>query len=166
MGNYDREPLDEFEEVRGVFYGGYGQVGQQYVVTNRRLLLAPIKLIKGLSDKVALEVGAFVAGQMNVPGVEVVKQVLQDYAPFQPHTIWLRHLVEVRAGSDGNWRSAPVVELVTDTEDVEVLHVTHKGLFTLNGDPRNRAVRDEMMTVLRAAVQAAKAAPAPGGADA
>ena len=162
MGNYDREPLDEFEAVRGVFYGGYGQVGQQYVITNRRLLLAPIKLIKGLSDKVALDIAAFVAGQLNVPGVDLVKEILQDYAPFQPHTMWLRHIVTVRAGSNGGWSSAPALELVTDTEDIETLHVTHKGLFTLNADPRNRGVRDEMVAVLQAAVADAKAAPAPG----
>jgi hypothetical protein len=161
MGNYDREPLDEFEAVRGVFYGGYGQVGQQYVVTNRRLLLAPIKLIKNLSDKVAIEVGAFVAGQLNVPGADVVKSVLQDYAPFQPHTIWLRHIVSVRTGSDGGWLSAPALELETDTEDIEELHVTHKGLFTMNRDPRNKGERDEMVRVLQRAVAEAKLAPVP-----
>jgi len=161
MGNYDREPLDEFEEVRGVFYGNYGQVGQQFVVTNRRLLLAPIKLIKGLSDKVALEVTAFIAGQSNVPGVDVVKSILQDYAPFQPHTIWLRHIVSVRPGTNGGWLSAPSLVLETDTEDLETLHVTHRGLFTLTGDPRNVKARDDMVAVLQAAVLDAKSASTP-----
>lgn len=163
MGNFDREPLDEFEEVRGVFYGGYGQVGQQFVVTNRRLLLAPIKLIKGLSDKVALDVAAFVAGQMKVPGADLVKSILQDYGPFQPQTVWLRHISSVSAGPNGSWLSAPALVYVTDTEDEETLHVTRRGLFTLNGDPRNKQARDEMVAVLQAAVLDAKAAPAPEG---
>ena len=87
MGNYDREPLDEFKQVCGVYYGGYGQVGQQYVITNRRLLLAPIKLIKGLSDKVALDVAAFVAGQLKVPGVDLVKEILQDCPVSATHDV-------------------------------------------------------------------------------
>lgn len=32
MGEHDQESLDEYTEVRGVSYGDYGQVGQQYVV--------------------------------------------------------------------------------------------------------------------------------------
>ena len=39
---YQTEPLDEMEDVLGVFYGGRGQVGQQFVVTNRRLLMGPL----------------------------------------------------------------------------------------------------------------------------
>jgi hypothetical protein len=161
MGNYDREPLDEAEEVRGVFYGSYGQVGQQFVVTNRRLLLAPIKLIKGLSDKVALDVTAFIAGQLNVPGADLVKSILQDYAAFQPHTIWLRHIVNVYPGANGGWLSPPSLVLVTDTEDQETLHITSRGLFTLSGDPRNKKARDDMVAVLQAAALEAKSAPTP-----
>ena len=161
MGNFDREPLDEREEVRGVFYGNYGAVGQQFVVTNRRLLLAPIKLVKGLSDKVALEAAASIAGKMSVPGVDIVKSILLDYAPFRPQTMWLAHIRGVRAGSDGSWRRAPELVLVTDTDDEEKLQVLHKGLFTTIWDRRNKPCRDEMVAVLQAAVRDAQSAPAP-----
>ena len=169
MGNYDREPLDELEEVLGVFYGGYGQVGQQFVVTNRRLLLAPIKLIKGLEDKVALDAVAYVAGKLNVPGVDLIKEILQNYAPFQPRTIWLRHIVSVEAGGNGGGPfRAPTVKLVTDTEDEEILSVIRMGtgalkLFTPNWSPRNGPERDRMVAVLQAAVASAKMAPPPVG---
>ena len=161
MPNYEREPLDEFEEVRGVFYGGYGQVGQQFVVTNRRLLLAPIKLVKQLANDVSIEAAAFVAGALNVPGAELVGKILQGYGPFDTHTVWLRHIVDVHPGRDGALLRAPEIVYVTDTEDTETVGVVH-GMSSPNVDPRNRAARDRMVEVLRTAVNDAKAAPPPG----
>jgi hypothetical protein len=84
MPNYEREPLDEFEEVRGVFYGGYGQVGQQFVITNRRLLMAPIKLIKNMANDTSIRASAYVAGQLGMPGADLVGEILQSYAPSTP----------------------------------------------------------------------------------
>ncbi len=161
MPNFEREPLDEFEEVRGVFYGGYGQVGQQFVVTNRRLLLAPIKLVKHLANDVAIEAGAFVAGALNVPGVEIVSKILQSYGPFGPRTVWLRHLVEVRPGRNGSLLRAPELVYTTHTEDVETLGVV-RNTTTPNIHPANTEARDRMVAVLRQAVRDAKVVPAPG----
>lgn len=169
MGDFDRQPLDEFEEVRGVYYGKYGEVGQQYVVTNRRLLLAPIRLINRLSDKVALDIAAYLAGALNVPGVDLVKSILQDYGPFKPTTIWLRHIVSVEPGSNGSWRTPPQIVLTLVTDETESLGVSRKGkgwwkLFILNSDSHNRGLRDAMVEVLRKAVPEAKARPAPDAA--
>jgi hypothetical protein len=86
---YKTDPLDEMEDVVGVFYGGRGQVGQQFVVTNRRLLIGP------------LDVG--------------MDQVLK------------LGIVATRA--------------------------------TMSRDPKNNAVRDRAVEVIRSAVQSAKAAP-------
>ncbi len=130
MTNYEREPLDELEEVRGVFYGGQGQVGQQFVVTNRRLLFAPIKLIKNIANDVAIKGAAYVAGQLKVPGAELVGEILQSYAPFDARTVWLRHIVGVRAGSNGGWFKAPQLIYTTDTEDVESIGVV-RGMWLL-----------------------------------
>lgn len=160
MPNYEREPLDEFEEVRGVFYGGYGQVGQQFVITNRRLLMAPVKLIKNVANDVSIKSYAYIAGQLGMPGADLVGEILQSYAPFDPQTIWLRHVVDVRAGSDGGLFKPPQLVFTTDTEDVESVGVV-KGMWTPSGAPGNRAVRDRMVAVLRRAVADAKQAPAP-----
>jgi hypothetical protein len=160
MKNYDREPLDEFEEVRGVFYGGYGQVGQQFVITNRRLLMAPIKLVKGISDKVALEAAGWIAGQLNVPGADIVKSILVDYGPFNPQTVWLRHIVSVESGSNGGLFQPPKLVFTTDTEDTETIGVVHKWNAP-NISGKNKPARDEMVAVLRQAVADAKKAPTP-----
>lgn len=157
MGNFEREPLDEFEEVRGVFYGGYGQ---EFVVTNRRLLLAQIKLIKNIENDVAIEAAAFVAGSLAVPGAELVGKILQSYAPFDPRTLWLRHIVDVRAGRGGSLFRAPELIYTTDTEDVETVGVV-RSTTPPNIHPANIKSRDSMVDVLRRAVADAKAATAP-----
>lgn len=160
MPNYEREPLDELEEVCGVFYGGYGQVGQQFVITNRRLLMAPIKVIKNLANDVSIKSTAYIAGQLGMPGADLVGEILQSYAPFDPQTIWLRHVVGVRAGGNGGLFKAPQLVFTTDTEDIESIGVV-KTMWTRNGAPGNRAVRDQMVAVLAQAVAAAKQAPPP-----
>lgn len=160
MPNYEREPLDEFEEVRGVFHGGYGQVGQQFVITNRRLLLAPIKLVKNIANDTSLKASAYVAGQLGMPGADLVGEILQSYAPFDPQTIWLRHIVDVQAGGDGGWFKPPQLIFRTATDDVESIGVV-KDMRTRNGAPVNRIVRDQMVRILRQAVADAKHAPAP-----
>lgn len=155
MPNYEREPLDEREEVRGVFYGGYGQVGQQFVVTNRRLLLAPIKLINRLANDTAIEASAFIAGQLSVPGADLVGKILQNYAPFDPATVWLTHIVSVRAGRGASVLRAPELIYTTDTEDVETLGVVHSR-SSPNIDPRNGPARDAFVVTLTKAAADAK----------
>lgn len=160
MPNYEREPLDEFEEVRGVFYGGYGQVGHQFVITNRRLLMAPIKLMKNVANETSLKASAYVAGQLGMPGADLVGEILQSYAPFDPQTIWLRHIIDVRAGSDGGLLKPPQLVFTINTEDVESIGVV-KGMWTASGAPANRGVRDQMVAILTQAAADAKQAPAP-----
>lgn len=78
--DYETEPLDEMEDVLGVFYGGRGQWGQQFVVTNRRLLMGPI------DTGIAMAVNAYVLNQA-LPGVGaggLLKDVLSQYAPKNP----------------------------------------------------------------------------------
>ncbi len=59
------------EDVLRVFYGGRGGVGQQYVVTNRRLLTGP------LDTGMALEIDAYVLNHAVPGGGDLLKKVLR-----------------------------------------------------------------------------------------
>jgi hypothetical protein len=153
---YETEPLDEMEDVKGVFYGGRGQVGQQIVVTNRRLLLGP------LNTKIAQHIDAYVLDAA-APGVGgLIKEVLADYGPMSAKTIWLRHVATVRSTGTpsglARWFKPPGIEVVTDTAETLRLGIVVSPT-TMNRDPRNVTARDQALAVLEAAVQAAKAAP-------
>jgi hypothetical protein len=78
--DYETEPLDEMEDVLAVYYGGHGQVGQKYVVSNRRLLMGP------LDTKIAQDINAYVLNQA-VAGAglgTLMKDVLSHYRPMNP----------------------------------------------------------------------------------
>lgn len=152
--DYDTEPLDESEDVLGVFYGGRGQVGQQYVVTNRRLLLGPINV--GL----AKEINAYVLDQV-VPGSgSVLKDVLEGYAPMNPTTLWLRHIVDVQPTNNAQLFKPPGLRITTNTDETfEIGVVKSQRHPNISGSNNDR--RDEMLAVLRAAIESAKAAPSP-----
>jgi hypothetical protein len=157
MANFDylTEPLDEMEDVRGVFYGGRGQVGQQYVVTSRRLLMGP------LDTGMALEIDAYILNQV-VPGVgagDLIKNVLSRYASMKPTTLWLRHVVDVRSTSNASLFKAPGIQITTDSEQVFKLGIVATPA-TMSRNPNNNGVRDRAVEVIRVAVDAAKAAPA------
>ena len=148
---YSTEPLDEMEDVVGVFYGGRGQVGQQYVVTNRRLLMGPLDM------GMALEIDGYILNKATPGGGDLVKNVLSHYAPMSPKTLWLRHIVDVEPTNNARWFKAPGLQMTTDTQQVFKLSIvlTPK---TMSRDPRNNDVRDKAVQVIRGAVQAAKAA--------
>jgi hypothetical protein len=149
---YETEPLDEMEDVVGVFYGGRGQVGQQFVVTNRRLLIGP------LDTGLALEIDAYVLNQISSGGGDLVKSVLSKYAPMNPTTFWLRHVVDVQPTNNASWFKAPGLRITTDTEQVINLGIVVTAK-TMSRNPKNNDARDRAVQVIRAAVQAAKAAP-------
>jgi hypothetical protein len=149
---YQTEPLDEMEDVLGVFYGGRGQLGQQFVVTNRRLLMGPLDV------GMALEIDAYVANKAAAGTGDFLKNVLGHYAPMSPKILWLRHVVEVHSTNNASLSKAPGLEIRTDTEQVFKLSIVASPT-TINRDPNNTAVRDRAVEVIRSAVQTAKAAP-------
>jgi hypothetical protein len=151
---YETEPLDEMEDVLGVFYGGRGQWGQQFVVTNRRLLMGP------LDTGIATAINAYVLDQA-LPGVGaggLLKDVLSEYAPKNPTTLWLRHVVDVSPTHNASLFKLPGIRILTATEqtiDIGIAATTS----TPNISKKNNAARDRAVAVIRAAVDAAKAAP-------
>jgi hypothetical protein len=149
---YNTEPLDEMEDVLGVFYGGRGQVGQQYVVTNRRLLMGPI------NTKIALDIDSYILDQAVSGGGSLVKSVLTDYAPMNPMTLWLRHVVDVQPTNNASLFKPPGLRITTDTDQVFNLGIVASAR-TMNISSKNNGLRDKAVQVIRDAVQAAKAAP-------
>jgi len=151
---YETEPLDEMEDVMGVFYGGRGQVGQQYVITNRRLLMGP------LDTGVAQEVDAYLLNAA-VPGSglgDLVKNVLSRYGPMSPQTLWLRHVVAVEPTNNASLFKPPGLRITTSTEQVFDLGIVATPT-TMSRSPANNGVRDRAVEVIRAASDAAKLAP-------
>jgi hypothetical protein len=150
---FNVDPLDEMEDVLGVFYGGRGQWGQQFVVTNRRLLLGPLDV------GIALEIDAYVLDQA-LPGTGaggLLKSVLNQYAPKKPKTLWLRHVLDVQPTNDASVFRAPGVRITTDTEQLIDIRIV-KTTKTPNGRSENNVVRDRAVLMLRRAVADAKAA--------
>ncbi|MEJ7792002.1 MAG: hypothetical protein WKF65_08545 [Gaiellaceae bacterium] len=159
MSDYKTEPVDEMEDVVAVFYGGRGQWGQQYVITNRRLLIGPLNV------DIAAEIDTYVANKL-VPGAgDVIKKVLSLYGPASAKTLWLRHVIDVRPTSNASWFRPPQLRITTETEEVLELGIIKKGasrtrtMLTMSRDPSNNAERDRAVAVLRQAVAAAKAVP-------
>jgi hypothetical protein len=151
---YLTEPVDEMEDVTGVFYGGRGQVGQQIVVTNRRLLIGPI------DTRVALDIEAYLADQASGGSGGLIKDVLGHYAPMAPKTLWLRHVSSVRPTHNAGLLRAPGLEVTTDTgETIKLVIVV--SATTMSRDPRNNVMRDQAVTVITKAVADAQAAAPP-----
>jgi len=149
---YETEPLDEMEDVLGVFYGGRGQVGQQYVITNRRLLMGP------LNTRIAQDIDAYLVNQVAHGGGDLLKNVLSHYAPMNPKTMWLRHVLDVQPTNNARWFKAPGLQITTDTEEVFSLGIVATPT-TMSRNPKNNGIRDRAVQIIRAAVDAAKAAP-------
>ena len=150
---YETEPVDEMEDVLGVFYGPRGQVGQQYVITNRRLLMGPV------DTDIALAIDSYILNQAVPGGGDLVKNILTNYAPMNPTTLWLRHVADVQPTNNASLFKPPGLRLTTDTEQVFNLGVVASAK-TMNFKPKNNEARDRAVQVIREAVQAAKAAPA------
>jgi hypothetical protein len=151
---YNTDPLDEMEDVLGVFYGGRGQVGQQIIVTNRRLLMGPI------DTALALKIDTYILNKAGGPG-DLIKDVLSSYAPMHPTTVWLRHAVSVQPTNNARLFKAPGLRITTDTEQRIAL-----GIVTTPTTPsvrkKNNTVRDRAIEVIQSAINAAKAAPPRG----
>jgi hypothetical protein len=151
--DYNTQPVDEMEDVVGVFYGGRGQVGQQLVVTNRRLLMGPI------DTGIALGIDAYVLNKAVPGGGDLLKSVLGHYAPMNPTTLWLRHVVDVQPTNGASLFKPPGLEIRTDTDQVFKIGIVATPT-TMTVSPQNKAARDRALEVIRAAVEAAKAVPA------
>ena len=148
---YETEPLDELEDVLGVFYGGHGQVGQQFVVTNRRLLMGP------LDTGIALEIDAYILNKAVGGSGDLIKSVLNHYAPMSAKTLWLRHVVNVAPTNNAQFFKAPGLRVTTDTDQAIDIHIVAT-VTTRSGDPINNDFRDKAIDVIRNASAAAKGA--------
>jgi hypothetical protein len=148
---YQTEPLDEHEDVLGVFYGNRGQWGAQFVVSNRRLLFGPL-------DEEILSFGLDKAG---VPGVDFVRSILERYGPRSPKTLWLRHVTQVAPTHDAGLFKAPGLRINTATGEVFNLQIVHSPR-AMSRDPKNNLARDRAVATIQAAAEAAKAVPGPG----
>ena len=147
MAGFDQSPLEESEVVKGVFYGGRGQVGGQLIVTNRRLLLGPIN--------VALA-RAFVEGAGDLAGVgwvAHVKGLLDAYEPLKKREIWLRHVVSVEPKGSSSLLAPPKVRLLLATEEVLEWGVV-KSTSTPNFSKENEVARDRCVATIRSAIAA------------
>jgi hypothetical protein len=152
--HFETEPLDEMEEVQGLFYGNRGQVGQQLVVTNRRILFGPIDVA------LATTILGYAADTAGVPGSALVKQVLDQYAPMQPLTIWLRHIAKVEPTNKASLFKPPGLRITTDTDQVIDFGIVETPT-TMNVSPRNNIARDRAVETLLRAIQSAKEATPP-----
>jgi hypothetical protein len=150
---YITEPVDELEDVRGVFYGGRGGVGQQFIVTNRRLLIGPV------DTGIAQDIDTYLLSTAGGPG-DVLKGVLSHYAPMNPKIIWLRHIVDVQPTNRASAFKAPGIRIATDTEEsINISIVATPTTWT--GSAKNNDARDRAIEVIRRAVAEAKAAVPP-----
>ncbi len=145
--DYVLEPIDAEERVLGVFYGGRGQVGQKFVVTNRRLLMGP------LDTELAVEVGTWVLGKAGVGGMDVLKKVLAGYGPMKPRSLALPHIAEVRATNNASLFKAPGLRIASDDGEVIELGIVRKPTAP-SIDPRNNASRDQLASLLQQSVAA------------
>jgi hypothetical protein len=154
--DYETEPLDEMEDVLAVYYGGRGQVGQKYVVSNRRLLMGP------LDTKIAQDIDAYILNQA-VAGAglgTLMKDVLSHYRPMNPKTLWLRHVVDVRPTNNAGWIKLSGLRITTNIEETYDLGFVASPT-TLTRNPKNNLVRDAAVRLIRSAAQSAQAGPAP-----
>ena len=153
---YQTEPVDEHENVLGVFYGNRGQWGAQFVVTNRRLLLGPVDV------GVAEDILQHLLGKTGVPDVDFAKSLLEKYGPRNPKTIWLRHVADVRSTRNAGVLGAAGSSIRTNTDERIDLKIVHKPTAP-NWASENNTARDRFVLTLREAVEAAKTAAPPTG---
>jgi hypothetical protein len=147
MAGFDQVPLEETEDVRGVFYGGRGQVGGQLIVTNRRLLFGPI----------ATALPKAIFGEVDVPVLSSVTKILDAYEPLKSRDVFLRHVVSVVKGRDAGFTGAPTIRIHLATEEVIEYGIVASTL-TPNPMPSNNEARDRALAVIIDAVAKAKAA--------
>jgi hypothetical protein len=144
---FTTEPIDDDERVLGFFYGGRGQVGQKFVVTNRRLLMGP------LDTKTVLEIQTYILGKAGVGGMDLLKNVLRTYAPMNPKSVALSHIANVEATNDASLFKPPGLRITTDSGDVFDLGVVATPT-TWNLSAKNKVARDQAVALIKEAVAA------------
>jgi hypothetical protein len=150
MAGFDQAPLEETEDVRGVFYGGRGQVGGQLIVTNRRLLFGPI----------ATALPKAIFGEVDVPVLSSLTKILDAYEPLKSRQVFLRHVVSVEKGRNAGFTGAPTIRIRLATEEVIEYGIV-AGTLTPNPMPVNNEVRDRALVLIADAVAKAKVAQPP-----
>ena len=142
---FNTEPIDDNERVLGFFYGGRGQVGQKFVVTNRRLLMGP------LDTKIALEIETYLLGKAGLGGMDILKNVLGNYAPMNPKSVALTHIANVEATNEPSLFKAPGLRVTTDSGDVFNLGVVATPR-TWNPSAKNKVARDQAVALIKKAM--------------
>jgi hypothetical protein len=152
---FSTEPIDDNERVLGFFYGGRGQVGQKFVVTNRWLLMGP------LDTKIVLEIETYILGKAGVGGMDLLKNVLSNYAPMNPKSVPLSHVANVEATNNARLLKPPGLRFTTDSGDVFDLGVVATPT-TWNLSPKNKVSRDRAVALINEAMAALGPMPQPG----
>jgi hypothetical protein len=150
QAQFNEPSLAQSEDVLGVFYGGDPLWGGKLIVTTQRLLFAPIDV--GLVETIT----RYVAKGVAVPGADLAGQIIDQVKGSAKKEVWLRHIVSIEANGDGGWFKAPGVRIVTSTAQTIDFGIV-KSTTTMNRDPGNRVVRDQLLAVLRQAVANASA---------
>jgi hypothetical protein len=150
---FSEPALIETEDVLGIFYGGPRAWGGKLIVTNRRLIFAPIDL------RVVELITKYVADKAGVPGADLADQIIDQVKLSVRKELWLRHITSIEPNGDGGWFSAPGIRMVTATGEVVEFGIVISTL-TRNNDPGNPVVRDQAIALIRAATAAASQAPA------
>ena len=144
MGNFQfTEPsLTETEQVLGIFFGGNPLWGGKLLVTDHRLIFAPIDV--GLVETVV----RYVADKANVPGADLGGKIIDQVKGSAKKEIWIRHVTSVEPNGDGGLFKAPGVRIVTATGERVDFGIV-KTTTTMNRDPANRVVRDQLIALIR-----------------
>ena len=148
---FSEPALIETEDVLGVFYGGPRAWGGKLIVTNHRLIFAPIDL--GVVELIT----TYVADKAGVPGVDLAGQIIDQVKSSVRKELWLRHIMSIEPKGDGGWFTAPEIRIVTATGEGLEFGIVISTL-TRNNDPGNRVVRDQAIALIRAAIASASQA--------
>jgi hypothetical protein len=169
--DYQTKPLDEMEDVLGVFYGAREQAGpQHYVVTNRRLLIGPpdhrmaSAIDAYVNNKPAASAGNLLKNILShyknrraASAGNLLKNILSHYAPRTRETLWLRHIADVQP-TEGSLLKRSGLQITTTTGEAFHLPIMFAPRV-VNYSRGDIARRDQALELIRAGMQAAKAIP-------
>ena len=141
---FEEPDLDAQEQALGVFYGGRNQWGGKLIVTDQRLLFAPLDLgaIPGLLG--------LVGGEFGIPS-DVGLKVLASVKETVKKDVRLSHIESCDAHGTAGIFAPPKLRLVTATGDTFDVGIV-KSTTTWNGDPLNNVVRDRALALIGSAL--------------
>ena len=72
-------------------------------------------MVLSIDTGIALDIESYILNKAGGPG-DLIKSVLGRYAPMNPKTIWLRHVVDVQPTNSASLFKAPGLRITTNTE--------------------------------------------------